>query len=415
MSRPPFDRLAYREPRPSPALIHALGLVNRFVVLPGIVRLQAIDFPRADIEKLRGAIASRPTFLAPHHPEFMTDWLIDKEISRIVSPLMAHWASYEVVNIHPVAQWVWLRNNLIANAPGGLGKEYSVRWARAGHGVLLHPEGVPSWHGDRVGTLVPGAIDMAWEASAESGAEAMVAPIVWKLHFVGDVTKPLHRAITRVERMLGRSSDEQLPLEQRLASLQGAVLERSLARYGAPRPIPASEFFSIQSAHAERLLAELESRHGATEGDRPRRLHALRRAILAAAKTNPKQARADRRTLAEIERLGHFTSDHYGGATLTQEQIAESVSQIRLALAGRGLREALFGVLPVAVAPRIASIRAPDPLPVQASEGDAAETRAHLLRSLRTRLQEGLDRLQAELEPEIGRYRRPNPFRVEPG
>lgn len=412
MPRPPFDRLAYREPRPSPPLIHALGLVNRFVVLPGIVKLRAIDFPRADGERLRQAVTSRPTFLAPHHPEFMTDWLIDKEISRRVAPLMAHWASYEVVNIHPAAQWVWLRNNLIANAPGGSGKEYSVRWARAGHGVLLHPAGVPSWHGDRVGTLVPGAIDMAWEASLETRGEAIVAPIVWKLHFVGDVSQPLHRAIRHVEKMLGRPSPERLPLEQRFAALQWAVLERSMARYGTSRLEAGAEFFSAQSAHADRLLGELESRYGAAEGDRPRRLHGLRRAILAAARTDPERSRADRRALAEIERLGHFTSEHYGSPTLTQEQIAESVSQIRLGLAGRGFREALFGVLPVAVAPRIASIRAPEPILVVASEEDGAAARAEYLRTLRMRLQQGLDRLTAELEPTIGRTRRPNPFHV---
>jgi hypothetical protein len=91
----------------------------------------------------------------------MTDWMLDKEVSRRVAPLMAHWASYEIVNPNPWAQAFWLRNNLIANAPGGGGKEYSIRWARAGHGVLLHPEGTPSWHGDAVGTLVPGIVEMA--------------------------------------------------------------------------------------------------------------------------------------------------------------------------------------------------------------------------------------------------------------
>jgi len=405
MPRPPFDRLAYREPRPSPVLIHALGAVNRVLVLPWIVRIAAVDFPREDAERVRSCVRRRPTFLAPHHPEFMTDWLLDKEISRRVSPLMAHWASYEVVNIDPIAQWVWLRNNLIANAPGGSGKEYSVRWARAGHGVLLHPEGEPSWHGNQVGPLVPGVIDMAWEAARASGTEAIVQPLVWKLHFRGDVSQPLHRAITHVERMLALPSREDLPLEQRFASLQRAVLERSLARHGAGRTVSNEEFFSVQENHAERLVGELESRYGTTEGERPKRIHALRRAILASA--DKERARADRRILAEIERLGHFTREHYGGSTLTQEQIAESVSQIRLALAGKGVREALFGVLPVAAAPRVARIRAPEPLEVHAED---ASPRPELLHRLRTRLQEGLDQLLAELEPEIGRHRRPHPF-----
>ena len=405
MPRPPFDRLAYREPQPSPALIHTLGALNRFVVLPWIVRLARIDFPRADVERLRSALTRYPTFLAPHHPEFMTDWLLDKEISRRVSPLMAHWASYEVVNIHPIAQWVWLRNNLIANAPGGSGKEHSVRWARAGHGVLLHPEGAPSWHGERVGPLVPGVIDMAWEASRENGTEALVAPLVWKLHFPCDVSRPLHRALSHVESLLATPSREDLPLEQRFASLQCAVLERSLARHGSARRVSEKEFFAVQEEHAERLLAHMESLIGATQGDRARRVHALRRRILAS--TEKERARADRRILAEIERLGHFTKEHYGGPMLTQEQIAESLSQIRLALAGRGWREGLFGVLPVAVAPRVASIRAPSPLAIRAEDG---AMRPELLRELGARLQGGLDRLGAELEPTISPYRRSNPF-----
>ena len=156
-----FDRLAYCEPRPSPPVIHLLGALNRHLLLPHVLRLRSFDLPAPDLARLRAAV--RPgtaAFLAPNHPEFMTDWMIDKEISRRVSPLMAHWASYEVVNAHPLAQRLWLRNNLIANAPGGGGRAYSLRWARAGHGVLLHPEGAPSWHGDGVGPLVPGVVSM---------------------------------------------------------------------------------------------------------------------------------------------------------------------------------------------------------------------------------------------------------------
>jgi len=89
--------------------------VVRHGVLP-LLRIRSIDFPNADVARLRAVIRKgTAAFVGPNHPEFMTDWMLDKEVSRRVSPLMAHWASYEVVNIHPVAQWVWLRNNLIAN------------------------------------------------------------------------------------------------------------------------------------------------------------------------------------------------------------------------------------------------------------------------------------------------------------
>jgi hypothetical protein len=415
-----FDRLAYREPRPSPAIIHAIGFLNRHIVLPHVLGLRKVDLPAADLERLRASV--RPgtaAFLAPNHPEFMTDWLVDKEVSRRVSPLMAHWASYEVVNIHPLAQWVWLRNNLVANAPGGTGREYSSRWARAGHGVLLHPEGAPSWHGDRVGPLVPGVVTMAWEtlsaiAAAGETTPVRIVPLVWKLHFTADVGAALGREIAHVARALGLPDARPAePLERRFRALQEAVLARSLAIHGGGALAADGSFFDRQAAHAERLLASLESRHGRTDGDLPRRLHGLRRAILAAAATDRDAARRDRRLLAEIERLHHFTADHYGGPTLTQEQIAESVKQVRLALLVRGWREAAHGVLPVAVAPRTAGIRVPPPLELdsrRAGSGDAAAAQADLLARLRARMQGALDELNAELEPVVGPFRRPNPF-----
>src|SRR5262245_52174764 len=111
---PPFDPRAYRDPRPSPALIRALGPVNQHFVLRGLLRLAELDVPAADLARLRAAVnPSTAAFLGPNHPEFFTDWMLDKEISRRVSPLMAHWAAFEIVNMNPPAQWFWLRNNLI--------------------------------------------------------------------------------------------------------------------------------------------------------------------------------------------------------------------------------------------------------------------------------------------------------------
>ena len=409
----PFDRLAWREPRPSPAIIHALGVLNRHLLLPHVLRLRAFDLPAADLARLKASV--RPgtaAFLAPNHPEFMTDWMIDKEISRRVSPLMAHWASYEVVNVHPIAQWLWLRNNLVANVPGGGGRAYSLRWARAGHGVLLHPEGAPSWHGDGVGPLVPGVASMAWEASRDEGAASMpvfVVPLAWKLHFTRDVGDALRREIAHVGRALGLAgtSEASAALERRFAALHEGALARSLERHGpgGASGAPGGSFFERQAAHAERLLSLLEARHGRGEGDRPRRLHALRRAIHASAARDPAAARSDRRTLAEIERLSHFTRERYGGPTLTQEQIAESVKQTRLALLHKGVAEGLHGVVPVAVAPRTVRVRVPEPIDVRAAGDEAA-----ILVTLRSRLQGALDALNAEIAPIVDSFRRPNPF-----
>ena len=121
MDREPFDPLAYRDPRPSPALIRSLEPLNQRLLLPWVMKVREIDLPAADEQRLRAAV--RPdtaAFLGPNHPEFLTDWLIDKELSRRVAPRMAHWAAREIVNRNPLEQSFWLANNLIANVPGGV-------------------------------------------------------------------------------------------------------------------------------------------------------------------------------------------------------------------------------------------------------------------------------------------------------
>jgi len=312
------------------------------------------------------------------------------------------------VNIHPLAQALWLRNNLVANAPGGGGRAYSIRWALLGHGVLLHPEGTPTWQGDAIGPLVPGIVEMALEARrARPELPVHVVPVVWKLVFTKDVGRELSGEMARIERGIGLRDGSGLDVAVRFAQMQRGILERSRARF-APQAALPDEFFGAQAAHAQALLARLEAKHGASEGTLPRRLHALRRAILAQAAAGAADAREDRRVLLEVERLSRMTRAGYGGATLTQEQIAECLKQARLAFLTRGFANGLHGVVPVAVAPRVAHIRAPEPIAVHESSG-AGE----LLDTLQARLQGSLDALNRELAPGVDPFRRPNVLQAD--
>ena len=419
-----FDRRAYRDPRPSAALIHALGPVNRHLVLPGLVRLADLDFPAADLERLRSAVnPGTAAFLGPNHPEFFTDWMIDKEISRRVSPRMAHWAAYDIVNMNPLAQWFWLRNNLIANAPGGGGKEYSVRWAIAGHGVLLHPEGTATWQADRVSPLVPGIVDMAWQCRREIAANGLkrpvfVVPVVWKLHFVRDVGAGLSHEMAGIERALGLEPGGRLEVGERFAALQRNLLQRQRDRLGFEGRSPDSEgdYFAAQAEFAALLRAGLESRYDAVEGDSWRVLHVLRRAIRARAEEDPARARDDLRRIDELTRLLAFDPALYDRPALTQEQIAENLKRIRAMLVRKGFANALHNLIPIAVGPRVAHIRVPAPFPVEppdpARDDDAA--RATLLADLRDRMQESLDLLLREVAAAVAPHARPNPLHRSP-
>ncbi|MBP8136683.1 MAG: hypothetical protein KAY61_00650 [Candidatus Eisenbacteria bacterium] len=408
-----FDVRAYREPRPKPGLIRLLGPVNRALMLRGALRLRSIDLPAADLARLRSAVhPGTAAFLGPNHPEFTTDWLIDKEISCLCSPLMAHWASYEIVNGSPLSQRFWLANNLIANAPGGDGKAYSVRWARAGHGVLLHPEGTATWQSERTSPLLPGIVDMAWDAAEQVRAAAesrpvYVVPLVWKLVFTGDASKGLLREMALIERALGLPSGGER-VGERFAALMRHTLAARCRALALPLPPPSLPYFAAQSATRMAIRERLTERHGEFDTDMTRAQHRLRAAIRRQLKTDGDEAAAkrDRALVTELQRLHSFDPALYDRPTLTQEQIAENLKRVRSALVTRGWKNALHNLVPVAVAPRVAHVRVPAPIDVSASLAsalstgrDPAEARAGLLEALHAKLQTGLDRLGAELAP----------------
>ena len=426
MNREPFDPRAYRDPRPSPGLIRALDPLNRRLLLPRLLKVREIDLPAADLGRLRAAIhPGVAAFLAPNHPEFLTDWMLDKELARQVSPLMAHWAAWEIVNRDRWTQAFLLQNNLIANVSGGGGKDYSVRWALQGHGVLLHPEGGATWHGDHVGPLAPGIVDMAWNtcrivARMMAKTPVAIVPMVWKYRFIGDASAGLDREMALIERRLRLSTGRGLALEKRFEALQWSVLLRRRERFGfmgpvGKSPLPPHDFFEVQATFAKHLLETLEGPYGRLEGDPPRAYHALRRTIRERAGQDPAAARDALRRLREIERLGYFAREIYDRPTLTQEQIAESLKQMRSALiAPRGL-EGLLDLVPVPAAPRAAHIRVLEPFQVQeafAAGGDEAAAKAALLGALRERMQAALDALNAQIADTVERYRRPNPLHI---
>lgn len=417
-----FDRRAYREPRPRPWLIRLLGPVNRHLLLGPVLKLRRFDLPAEDLARLRAAVNPRTVaFLGPNHPEFLTDWLIDKEVSRRVSPLMAHWASYEIVNGSPLTQRFWLANNLIANAPGGDGKAYSVRWAMAGHGVLLHPEGTATWQGDRVGPLLPGIVDMAFDAAKALAAtgdprEVFVVPLVWRLRFTADPLPGLARELAAIERALALPEGPRA-VPERFAALLGRLLVRQCERLALPVPAidpaaPGPAYFGAQAATLAALREALGRVHAPLDADPVRAQHRLRRSIHALEKVDPEGARRDRARLAELQRLSGFDPALYDRAALAPERVAEVLKRLRAVLVTRGFANVLHNVVPVAVAPREVHVRVPAPLAVREAlgSGDEDGTKARWLGALHERLQSGVDALRERFAAADADRALPNPL-----
>lgn len=423
-------------PEPSALLIKALNPVNRVLCLGGVPGLRAlpvigrlpglrgladirtIDFPAADEARMRASLSPRnATFVTPNHPEFFTDWMLDKEVLSRTAPLAACWATNTIVNgMGRMAQRFWLKNNLIAQIPGaggGAAKAHSIAWAAAGHGVLLHPEGTVGWHGDHIGRLYPGAVEMAAEAvkglrARSPDGRALVQSVVWKLVFSEDATAGLAREMAHVEDALGLEIAA-APLADRILSAYRALLLRDAERFGLARPPDAS--FGEQQRHVlvrmadrlrEALALSIETDVAGPADPEPRLRPLLRAAdrALRQGEASPGEVRTEaKRLLDTMRKILRFRPSLYPGRELTQEHLAESIKRLRGDYCSKTLADRIDKMVPRPAAPRIAHIRVPEAIDVGAALGTAselseAETDA-LVGQLRARMQATLDEIVA--------------------
>ena len=409
-----FSAFEYRDPAPAPWLVHALGALNRFALMPGLLHITRFDLPAADARRLRAAVnEGTAAFLGPNHPEFLSDWLVDKELSRRVSPLMAHWASYEIVNASPSARAFWLANNLVANVPGGGGKAYSVAWALRGHGVLLHPEGTATWQGERVASLLPGLVDMAWDAAMRVRASGetrpvWLVPVAWRFAFRRDARRGLARDMARLERGLALPRGDRLDVAERFAALVRSLLARQCERLGLTAPDERDGYFAAQARVLDALRGLLAERYGELDADLTRATFQLRRAMRDAAAGDPDGVRRDRARLAELQRLAGFDAALYDRAELALERVNEVLKRTRSSLLTRGLANAIHNTVPIAPGPRAVHVRVAEPIAVRADDSGGETARAGLLDEHRSRLQGALDQLGDELAATGASWRLPN-------
>jgi hypothetical protein len=407
-------------PRPNNWLVRAMAPVNRvfmlrgFLGLRGVCDIRAIDFPESEQAKLAAVCGEgKATFITPNHPEFFTDWMLDKEISARICPRAAFWATNGVVNgLGKLAQKFWLANNLIAQIPGNSepAREHSIDWALAGNVVLLHAEGAVGWHGNYVAPLMPGAVEMANEAlkrsrDADPGFQAFVAPVVWKLVFDRDVEAGLLRECAYVEGRLRIEPGEGLSLPERVYRLYETLLERDEADLDI-EPEPTAGFAERHGLLVKTICDRLA---GLLAIDKPLPepvdLLRLARRRLREAKTDPAapQIKSAIDRLALNLRLGAYA---FTGETVTQEELAEHIKRIRNDYCKGTLRDTVNRYVPRPAGPRTAIIRVPEPIAVHGFEGEVEEA----LELLRQRMQEAIDGINWSLRAG-GRLRTyPNPF-----
>ncbi|WP_421913111.1 hypothetical protein [Mesorhizobium sp.] len=385
---------------------------NRLAGLRGIANVRHLDFPDGEQRRLKAVSGpGKATFITPNHPEFFTDWMIDKEIVSRVSPLAASWATNGVVNgLGRMMQKFWLANNLIAQIPGNsaAAKEHSVEWALKGHGVLLHPEGGVGWHGNFVAPLLPGAVEMGLEAlkrgrETDPHFKTWIAPVVWKLTFTKDVYSALARECSYVERSLGieRIADK---LPERIHHIYAVLLTRDASAYDVQ-----SDPNAFYAERQRELLLELRRRLAkeisidANSLDPSELLRRSRRWLKESAGEGQKQARRLMETIQRLQRVGPWA---WANPLTTQEEMAEHLKRIRNDYCKGTLRDTLNHFAPQPAGPRCAHIRVPEPLGLHAYDGSIDDA----VVELRRRMQEAVTAMVSELEAAGGFISYPNPF-----
>jgi hypothetical protein len=405
-------------PRPKKWLIRAMTPVNRrfmlsgFPGLRGVCDIRTIDFPDSEQARLATICGQgKATFVTPNHPEFFTDWMLDKEISARLFPDAAFWATNGVVNgLGRLAQKFWLANNLIAQIPGNseAARKHSIDWALKGKVVLLHAEGSVGWHSNYVAPLMPGAVEMAVEAlrrgrEADPAFQAFVAPVVWKLVFQRDVEPELLAECAYVESRLKIAPGEGLPLPERVYWLYETLLARDEGDLGI-EPEPQASFAMRHGALARAISSRLAGLLALEAA--PSDLLRLARRWLRENRTDP----AAPRIKVEIDRLAlnhRLSAFAFTGQTVTQEELAEHIKRIRNDYCKGTMRDTLNRYVPRPAGPRTAIIRVPEPLTVHEFDGTAEEA----LALLRGRMQQSVEAINHALEAVGGRTTYQNPFR----
>ena len=407
-------------PKPVAGLIRALTPINRWVNLKGIPLLRDIpwlnqlplvrglcDIRRIDMDdasKARLAFAmngQHASFITPNHPEFFTDWMLDKELASRFSPLTANWATHSIVNgMGAWGQKFWLANHLIAQVPGDTqaALAYSKQAAASGTPVLLHPEGQVLWQSDYVNPLFQGAAQMALELAQERPElTVLIQPVVWKLQFTRNVSHELNQELAYVEAQLGIPNQAHLALPLRLAKAHKEVLKQRFTYLGYIAP-KGQNFFALRDALLTRIIQDLSPRFGQQSGDTETQSQTLLRAIRQQEKAGLPLDTMTVRKRRELQRLLRTPKAAYSAVRWSQENIAECIKRLRNDYLKQGLHNQLHQFVPRPVAGRIATIHATEPVDVGVLRRADPDIHADAIMNIvRERMQAALDGLNAQL------------------
>ena len=411
----PSSQNTFVAPKPKAWLIKALIPINRLVNLKGIPLLRDIpylnqlpivrglcDIRRIDLDDqsqllLQNSMAQgQACFVTPNHPEFFTDWMLDKELASRFAPMTANWATSKIVNgMGKRWQSFWLANHLIAQVQGDTeaALQYSKQTAAKGTPVLLHPEGTVWWQSDYINPLFHGAAQMALELAQERPElKVVIQPVVWKLRFNDNASDALQKELDYVAKELGVDNTYHLALPLRVAKLHREALKQTFTYLGyiAPKGL---NYFDLRDALLMRINQDLQTRYptDASALSSEQFSEALLKNIRQHEKSGQMLESMTLRKRKILQRLLRTPKTAYMQERWSQENLAECVKRLRNDYLHHGWRNQIHQFVPRPVAGRTAYIRACDTIDVrqwqmQNPSGSADDLMAEIRKIMQNKL-----------------------------
>ena len=401
-----------------------LPLIKTVPGVCGLAKVRYIDFPLQDQQNLKDMTGkNRATFFLPNHPEFFTDWMIDKYVLSRISRKAACWADGRIVNgMGRLMQRFWLNNNLIAQISGQSrqGKRYSVTAALAGQGVLLHPEGQVNWFGNIISDVFPGAAEMAIKSYLKgssvtnAGFQCWLAPIVWKLRFNADVKSNLLDECRYIENRLELESSRCNCPARRTYTIYHQLASRDYCEISCTDNSFAHIHLGVlRNKIVEKSCEQLADVISLEQNDH---LSIIRTATKWLGRHNAAHACYSlvKRACRIVKRWIKLNIRAFRHSTISQEEIAEHQKRIRADFCNGRIRDKINQLIPQAAGVRTAHIRAVNPLaihelPLSNNKPDPAQ----IMEKVRQSMQQKLNQLIDELELKSPGLKIPNPFYLE--
>lgn len=395
-------------------LLNKIPLIKNIPLIgKGLCHINKFTYHENTINNIK-SIDKYISFVGPNHPEFFTDWMLDKYIIGSHFKLMASWATHNIINgMGDMMQKFWLSNNLIAQIPksdNAEGKAYSIEVALSGNPVLLHPEGMVHWSSDHISPIYNGIIDFAIQAHEKKNIDKDVVIFnpTWKLVFNNDIEKLINKEIDAIAKEL-KIHIKNIDTSSKFFELHIKNIQRLSTKYNIPY-IESFDFTHLKSNFIKNSLLKI-SEYVECSYNNSLTLQENFKLISHQYKKDKeiKQFNIDSypisKLLHDIEQLFKFNETYYKKNYLTQEHLAESLQRFRISFCNKGLKNKFHKFIPIPLSHRTCHVLCEEPINIsQILKINPNIDKLQIKEIVQTQMQKNIDKINLLYEYKFKKY-----------